>query len=129
MTRRPVRTRTAGFTLIEVLLAITILAAGALLALPALQRSGDHLRSLYQRNDADEALNDLLTSAAVRYRADGHLKEFPLEGEITGGSTRFDYTVTVKPVNQGHALMEVTAQVRWLGGETSGLSRAAYVSN
>lgn len=123
------RSRTSGFTLIEVLMAITILAAGALLALPALQRSGDHLRSLYVRNDARAALNHLLTGAEVRFRVEGHLKELPMEGEITGGDTRFEYSMEVKPVNRGHALMEVTASVRWLGETSSGLSRTAYVSN
>lgn len=124
---RPASVR--GFTLIEVLLAITILAAGALLALPALERSADHLRYLYERADADAALSNLLTAAEVRFKHDGHLRELPSSGEIIGGDTVFQYVYKVKPVNRGDALMEVTATVRWKGEEAMGLSRSAYVAN
>ncbi len=119
----------SGFTLIEVLLAITILAAGALLALPALQRSGDHLRYLYQRADADIALNNLLIGAELRFRTDGHLRDFPTAGEIVGGDTPFAYEIQTKSVNRGASLMEVTATVRWKGEDAMGLSRSAYVTN
>lgn len=129
MTTVVARSRVRGFTLVEVLLAITILAAGALLALPALQRAGGHLMYLYQRHDADAALNNLLTSAEMRFRSEGHLRNLPLEGEVVEGGTRFKFSMVYRPVNRGEALMEVTASVRWLGEAASGLSRSAYVTN
>lgn len=123
------RSRVRGFTLVEVLLAITVLAAGALLALPALQRAGGHLMFLYQRHDADAALNNLLTSSEMRFRSEGHLRNLPLEGELVEGGTRFTFLMTYRPVNRGEALMEVTATVRWPGQTAAGLSRSAYVTN
>lgn len=118
-----------GFTLVEVLLAITILAAGALLALPALQRSSDHLRYLYQRRDAEMAIHQLITQAEITFRKDGHLRRLPLEGEMTAGDTQFRYRIEWHPVNAGESLMELQANVNWMGEGTSGLTRSAYVAN
>lgn len=110
-------------------MAITILAAGALLTLPALQRSSDYLRYLYQRRDAEIAINNLFVQAEIRFKADRSLHKFPLEGETAVGDTRFTYRIQLQPVNAGEALMEVQATVNWLGEGTSGLTRSAYVAN
>lgn len=118
-----------GFTLVEVLLAITILAAGALLVIPALQRSADHLQQLYQRRDAETVLSDLIAQAESRFKAEGHLRDFPMEGEVTENGSSFRYRLELSPVNTGGSLMELRATVRWLGEGTSGISRSAYVAN
>ena len=118
-----------GFTLIEVLLAITLLAAGALLALPSLRQSGDYLQHLYRRCDAETVLDNLLAEAELQFRDEGHLRNLVLEGERTGGSTPMRYRIEAHPINAGESLMELVVQVNWLGEGTSGLTRSAYVSN
>ena len=110
-------------------MAIAILAVGALAALPALQRSADHLRYLYQRSDAETALNNLMVRAESAFRADQNLRKFPLEGEMTQGNTSLRYRIETHAVNAGESLMELEVTVNWLGEGTSGLTRSAYVSN
>ncbi len=118
-----------GFTLVEVLMAITLLAAGALLALPALQRSSDHLRYLYQRADAENVLNNLIVDAEFRFKADRSLRALPLEGEVVENGTPFRYRIETLPVNQAGSLVELRTTVNWMGEGTAGLSRSAYVAN
>jgi type II secretion system protein I len=125
----PTGHNSGGFTLVEVLLAITILAAGALLVIPALQRSADHLQYLYQRRDAEVVLGNLVEQTELRFKSDTHLRELPLEGEVVDNGTSFRYQLELIPVNVGESLMELRATVRWMGEETAGLSRSAYVAN
>lgn len=105
-----------------------ILAACALVTLPALQRSADHLAHLYRRHDAEAVLNRLVAQADLKLKTDRHLRDFASEGEVVENGVPFRYQIAVRPVNEGGLLMELQVTVNWLGEGTSGLSRSAYVA-
>lgn len=99
------------------------------MALPALQRSADHLRYLYQRRDAETVLNNLMVRAELLFKAEQSLRKLPLEGEVIEDGIPFRYKIVLRPVNAGESLLEMETSVNWLGEGTSGLTRSAYVSN
>jgi hypothetical protein len=108
---------------------MTILATGAILVFPGLHRSSEYLRYLSNRQGAESVLNNLIISTEQSFKANHHLNDLTPNGEITSAGTTYRYHLEAHPVNGGEQLMELQVSVNWMGENTAGLNRSAYVSD
>ena len=120
------KTRRAGFTLVETLFAVTVLSLGLLAIFPAFFKSANTLAHLSQRYQASLLMNNLFSDTEEKLRSGEAL--LPLaQGKEPLGSGACLYTITALPQDGLNRAYLVTVDLEWRDFKENHLSRTALV--
>jgi len=121
------RPRRSGFSLLEVLLAISILALSLLYLTPAFIRSMSILSRLRDEGPARLALTQVLTDAEIHFRKNRRLEGWPFEGDVRAAGRTFTYDARATSENTQKSLYRLNVVIRYGKGEKQKISGVGYV--
>ncbi len=126
--RRSPTGRNDGYTLIEVLLTVSVLAFSFSFLLPAFRGSAEGLRRISVRQDASLIAENLIADAEGYLRENKTLDSWPNEGKKTSNGVPYRYTARLMPQDRYGLLQELTVSVFPEAGMSAPVSKSAYVS-
>lgn len=121
------RSDSAGYTLLEVLLAVAILAVAFTFLFPALFRSADHLKYLSQRFTAKAILENKIVDATLHFKNRLSFEDWPEEGQGDYFGFQYNYKITIKTIDPAETLQDLQVKIEW-GSEHKSVTGHAYVS-
>ena len=103
-----------GYSLIEILLTISILSAGILAITPLFFKSSDVLTHLSARTQAVFMMSNLFADAEERLAGSRHsIEDFPSSGTQEIGGRRYQYHLEITPRDVFGRLVALKAVVSW----------------
>ena len=121
------RTGNNAFTLIEVLLAVSVFAAGILFVFPSFLRSSDALNYLSGRYEGDLIAGNLLTGMEKRFRSERTLSPESDTGKIDSNGRVYAYRTSVNPVGDSRSVFELSVSLECKNGRPFRLDRKKIV--
>ncbi|MCA9396630.1 MAG: type II secretion system protein [Candidatus Omnitrophica bacterium] len=109
----------AGYTLLEVLLTVSILAVAFTFLFPSLFRSADRLKYLSQRLTAKTILENKIADAALYYKSALTFQGWPDTGSDEYFGLPYTYESVIKPVDPAETVREVEIKILWDEGRKS----------
>ncbi len=116
-----------GFTLIETLLAVLILASGIIFITPVFFKSGAILASLTRRYEAELLMNNLIVEKEESLRSTGSLDQRASRGEILCNNISYSYELKLVPEDAEGRLYSVTVGIGWHDFKENKISTTACI--
>jgi len=117
-----------GFTLLEILMAVSVLGVGLTLIFPLFFRTADHMQYLTDRHEASLILEDLLVDGREYFIEHLNLDGWPSEGEVVRGARIYHYETREQALHDGESLYQIGARVWWDEKTHGKLEKGAYLA-
>ena len=115
-----------GYTLLEILLTVSVIAVASAFIFPSFFKSADMLENIKGRFLADMVLSDLLVQSEIDLRRSGSLELAPRKGKTALGGKTFDFVLNAAKRDTHGRLYEVHAGVEWRDFKKNTVSESAY---
>ena len=116
-----------GYTLLEILLTVSVLSMAMAYIFPAFFKSADLSANVSSRLQADLLVNNLCVKAEADLRRDGTLSDIPVRGRAELGGKIYDYVVQSRKQNSTGTLYALEVAMEWHDFKKNALHRTFYV--
>lgn len=119
--------RSNGFTLIEVLLSVTIFIVGISFIYLAFYKSADVISRLSRQYEAASVITDLIEETELSLRETKKPDSIPLMGEKKIQNHLYQYTLSLMPLDKKKRAYRMSVHLEWAEGRKGSISRSACV--
>jgi prepilin-type N-terminal cleavage/methylation domain-containing protein len=116
-----------GFTLVEVLLSVTVFSLGILVIFPSFFKSMQLLSVLAGRYPADLAANNVIVEAEERLRSEGRPPQRKDSRDIVLSGRTYHVETETAPQESSERLYRIDVLVSWKGFRNEKISSAADI--
>lgn len=120
------RRNSHGYTLLEILLAISVLSLGSLFVFPAFMKSADLLANVSSRYHALILADNLLAKSQKDLYTFGLLPETAENGTRMLNGRRYQYKMNFVKLDPMRTLYEIVLEIRWGDPGEYRMSRVSY---